>query len=73
MWFTTNYGQRVCLDVVALEDPDDPKARYRIDWDAKPPVAISVRKLGYMPDHPEDPRFSTHFDTCTMRDKVATT
>ena len=68
MWFDTQYStpqarRRVCLDVDPVE-PDSPLARYRVDWDAIKPIAHSVKRLGYLPDHPEQPRYSAHFDSC---------
>lgn len=69
MWFDTQYStpaarRRVCLDVDPVE-ADSQLARYRVDWDAITPIAHSVKKSSYLPDHPEQPRYSAHFDTCT--------
>ncbi len=66
MWFTTQYGGRVPLDVEPVPADSD-LARYRIDYAGLTPVAVTVRKQGYYPDHPEADRYSTHFDTCSRR------
>lgn len=65
MWFTSNYGSRVQLDVEPVSD-DDEHARYWIDWDGPNPVAMSWRKQSFRPDGAGQPKYSTHFDTCPI-------
>ena len=69
VWFDTQYSmpgdrKRVCLDVDPVADPTSRLARYRIDYSGLVPIAVTVRQNSYLPDHPEEPRFSAHFDTC---------
>jgi hypothetical protein len=67
-WFSTQFGvgQRVMLDYEPVPD-DDERARYWIDFDAAPPIAVSWAKQRYRPEAVGKPKYSSHGDTCQAR------
>jgi hypothetical protein len=65
MWFTSSpYGKRVALDVDPVDDDDD-NARWWINWDAAPAMAMSWLKKTFMPTAVGHRKYSSHLDTCT--------